>query len=300
MKNLLGFAVLLGCVALWSTAEARPFRAMVTRTAETTDPANLELGLRYQGFYAGQSLGALGYHQLSPGIRVGLLDDVELNLYLDLMLVSSGGSSLDSYLGDIPLGLQVTFLETGTAAAGIWLRGTIPVGAGNFERLPSSLTDRVTPLVSDGTWDAEGTFVAEFRPTRDFRLMLNAGYMFHGVRSRGAESDFDVPDAVRYDLAATLNLSERTLIGVELMGRSFFLPRIAPAWDDNQHLLELIPHARLEVIPNLVVEAAFGLALTRDLQEIYRVRGLLGFTYELDLAGGRGDDRGRGRGKKRR
>jgi hypothetical protein len=282
-------------------AEARPFRAMVTRTADTTE--NLELGLRYQGFLAGNSLNALDYHQVSPGVRLGLLEDLELNVYFDLMVVGTGGGTFEAYLGDIPVGLQLTFLESRLFAMGVWVRGTIPVGTQNFERLPSSLTDRVPPTISDGTWDAEGTLIAELRPTREFRIMANLGYLYHGVRSRGPDPDFDLPDAVRYDLAATLNLGDWFLLGVELTGRSFFDPQITPAWDDNAHQLEVIPHARFEVVPNLVLEAALGFALTDDLQEIYRLRGLLGFTYEFDLGGG-GDEerparRSRGRGKKR-
>ena len=115
-----------------------------------------------------------------------------------------------------------------------------------------------------------------------------------------------MPDALRYDVAATFNLGERFLIGVEMMGRYFLDAQITPAWTNNAHQIEVIPHARLEVSPNLVLEAALGFAVTQDLQDIYRIRGLLGFTYEFDLGPerNRGDDgpsdkRGRARGKKR-
>jgi hypothetical protein len=304
MRNALVVA-LLCLVPLVS--EARPFRAMVTRTAETTSPQHLELGLRSQGFYAGRGLSALAYHQISPGVRFGIVDALELNFYLDVMVVSDKDfRGFDAYIGDIPIGLQYTFLETQALALGLWGRATIPVGTANFERLPSSLTDRVTPLVSDGSWDAEGTFVAEFRLTHAFRIMANLGYLYHGVRSRGPDPDFDLPDAIRYDLAATLNLGEKFLIGVEMMGRTFRDAQITPAWTNNAHQIEVIPHARLEVVPNLVLEAALGFAVTQDLQDIYRMRALLGFTYEFDLGpernrgnDDRGDKRGRGRGRKR-
>ena len=49
--------------------------------------------------------------------------------------------------------------------------------------------------------------------------------------------------------------------------------------------IEVIPHARFEVVPNLVLEVAVGIGLTRDLGEIYRLRLLLGFTYEFDILG---------------
>src|SRR4051812_37710349 len=81
-----------------ATAQARPFRAMVTRTASTTTPANLELGLRYQGFLAGFGLEALPYHQLSLGVRAGLLPGLEVAAYGDFMLIGLPGSAqFESY-----------------------------------------------------------------------------------------------------------------------------------------------------------------------------------------------------------
>jgi hypothetical protein len=266
-------------------AQARPFRAMVTRTAGTTNPANLELGLRYQGFLAGSGLVALPYHQLSLGVRAGLLPGLEINAYGDFMLLGLPGSGVfQGYLGDVPVGLQWTFLDTKTFALGIWGRVTLPAGAASFEALPSSLTDRIPPSISDASWDGEGALVAEIRPTRTFRLMINVGYLYYGARSRGPDPDFEIPDAIRYDLAATLNVTDTLLIGVEATGRSYLDRQITPAWTDNQHQIEIIPLLRLETIPDLVLEAALGLAVTRDLREIYLLRALLGFTYELDLA----------------
>jgi hypothetical protein len=298
MRILTLTAVLCVLVLTATPADARPFRAMVTRTAETTDPGKLELGLRYQGFFAGRDLNALPYHQLSPGVRLGIIDGLELNFYLDLMMLGTPGSSgFTAYLGDVPIGLQFTFIDTRSLGLGLWVRGTVPVGAATFDGLPSSLADRIPPSLSDGTWDAEGTLVAEFRLTEDFRIMGNLGLLHHGVRGRGTDSDFDVPSAIRYDVAATLNIGDWILLGLELLGRSYLDPRITPAWDNNAHQLELLPSVRLEVVPNLVLEAALGFAASPDLQEMYFLRGLLGLTYEFDLGGGRGD--GRRRSKRR-
>ncbi|HYO66286.1 MAG TPA: hypothetical protein VEU33_09410, partial [Archangium sp.] len=70
---------------LASTSEAKPYRAMVTRTAETTQSGNLELGLRYQGFFNLESERSLPYQQLSPSIRWGILDNLEANVYFELL-----------------------------------------------------------------------------------------------------------------------------------------------------------------------------------------------------------------------
>ncbi|HVE82837.1 MAG TPA: hypothetical protein VND93_08305 [Myxococcales bacterium] len=284
MRPHLLAALVLACAP--SLSQARPFRAMVTRTAETTSPAAIELGLRYQGFLSGFGLLALPYHQLSLGVRAGLLDGLEINAYGDLMLLGfPGAPGFDAYLGDVPVGLQWTFLDRKVFALGVWGRLTIPVGQASFEELPSSLTDRIPPFLSDASWDAEGLLIAELRPSHAFRLMLNAGYLYNGVRSRGPDPDFDIPDAIGYGVAATFNVTDWLLLGVEVAGRSYLDPRITPAWTDNQHQAEVIPHIRLETVPNLVLEAALGLAVTRDLRDIYLLRALLGLTYEVDLAG---------------
>jgi len=276
-------AALLAAAPLAS--HARPFRAMVTRTAETTNPANLELGLRYQGFLAGQGLQALPYHQLSLGVRFGLLEGLEVNAYGDFMLLGLPGSAqFDTYLGDVPVGLQWTFLDTKVVAIGLWGRLTLPAGVASFEALPSSLTDRIPPALSDGTWDGEGVLVAEIRPSRAFRVMLNAGYLYYGVRSRGPDADFDIPDAIRYDVAITVNITDTFLLGLEGIGRSHLDRQVTPAWTDNQHQLEVVPSIRLEIIPDLVLEGALGIAVSPDLRQMYLLRALLGFTYELDFA----------------
>ncbi len=269
-------------------AEAKPFRAMVTRTTFTTSPQHLELGLRYQGFFGGDGLNSPGYSQLTPGVRFGIVERLELNLHLDLMLIHQrNAGQFAVYVGDLPVGLQFTFLNTPVFSLGVYGRLTIPVGTSLFQRLAVELQDRIPPSLSDGTWDAEGTLIAEVRPSQNFTLMANAGYLFHGVRQRGGAGAFDVPDAILYNFAATLNVGQRVLLGVELAGRSYFDQVITPAWTNNQHQLEVIPHARFEVVPNFVLEAALGIGLTRDLGEIYRVRLLLGFTYEFDILGRR-------------
>ncbi|MDP2270640.1 MAG: hypothetical protein Q8N23_13460 [Archangium sp.] len=269
-------------------AEAKPFRAMVTRTTFTTGPQHLELGLRYQGFFGGDGLNSPGYSQLTPGVRFGIVERLELNLHLDLMLIHQrNAGQFAVYVGDLPIGLQFTFLNTPVFSLGVYGRLTIPVGTSLFQRLAVELQDRIPPSLSDGTWDAEGTLIAEVRPSQDFTLMANVGYLFHGVRQRGGAGAFDVPDAILYNFAATLNVGQRVLLGVELAGRSYFDQVITPAWTNNQHQLEVIPHARFEVVPNFVLEAALGIGLTRDLGEIYRVRLLLGFTYEFDILGRR-------------
>ena len=272
-------------VSILPRAEAKPFRAMVTRTSFTTGPQNLELGLRYQGFYAGDGLNSLGYSQLTPGVRFGIVEHLELQIQLDLMLIHQRVPGLGLYVGDLPIGLQWTFLNTPVFSLGVYGRLTIPVGATLFQRLSVDLQDRIPPSLSDGTWDAEGTLIAELRPSQNFTLMANVGYLFHGVRQRSGSGDFDVPDAILYNFAATLNVGEWVLLGVEVASRSYFERVITPTWTNNQHQIEVIPHARFEVVPNLVLEVAVGIALTRDLGEIYRVRLLLGFTYEFDLLG---------------
>lgn len=259
---------------------------MVTRTTFTTGPQNLELGLRYQGFYGGDGLNSLGYSQLTPGVRFGIVERLELNIQLDLMLIHQRlPGPFGVYVGDLPIGLQFTFLNTPVFSLGVYGRLTIPVGASLFQRLSVDLQDRIPPSLSDGTWDAEGTMIAEVRPTRNFTLMANVGYLLNGVRQNSGSGAFDVPDAILYNFAATLNVGEWVLLGVEMAGRSYFDRVITPVWTNNQHQIEVIPHARFEVVPNLVLEVALGIALTRDLGEIYRVRLLLGFTYEFDLLG---------------
>ncbi|HYO56348.1 hypothetical protein [Archangium sp.] len=271
----LAAAVCLLSPAAW----AKPYRAMVTRTAETTRSGNLELGLRYQGFFALDSDKSLPYHQLSPSIRWGILDNLEANVYFELLgLGMPGEDAFQLAFGDIPLGLQWTFLETRLFALAAYGRVTFPTGPSDQDAIPPSL--------SDGTWDYEGTLVGELRVSKNLRFMINTSYLHQGTRDRGALADFDVPDAVQVGLAGTYNLSEATLVGLEVIGRLYFERAITPVWTDNAKQVEIIPVVRHEVFPGLVLEAVAGIAVTPDLSNIYRFRALLGGTYEFDLAAG--------------
>ncbi|QRK05768.1 hypothetical protein JQX13_37330 [Archangium violaceum] len=273
------FALATAVCLLAPTAWAKPYRAMVTRTAATTRNGNLELGLRYQGFFALESDKALPYHQVSPSIRWGILDNLEANVYFEVLgLGNPGEDNFQLAFGDIPLGLQWTFLETGPFALGAYGRVVFPTG-------PSDL-DVIPPELSDGTWDFDGTLVGELRVSKDLRFMLNATYLHHGTRDRGALPDFDVPDAVQLAVAGTYNIDNFTLVGLEVIGRRYFANAITPAWTNNANQVEIIPVVRREVYPGLVLEAVAGIAVTPDLSDIYQFRLLLGGTYEFDLASG--------------
>lgn len=273
------FALSSTLCLLSTSAWAKPYRAMVTRTASVTRPGNLELGLRYQGFFSLDSEKALPYHQVSPSIRWGIVDNVEANVYFEVLgLGTPGESNFQIAFGDIPLGLQWTFLEAGPVALGAYGRVTFPTG-------PSD-QDAVQPLLSDGTWDVEGTFIAEVRVNKDLRFMINPSYLHHGTRVRSGRPDFDVPDALQLSLAGTYNIDNFTLVGLEVIGRRFFAPAITPVWTNNANQVEIIPVVRRELFPGLVLEAVAGIAVTPDLSDIYRFRVLLGGTYEFDLATG--------------
>ncbi len=302
------FPVLLSLVALTSLpAAARPYRSMVARTAETTRPGNLELGLRYQGFFMldaitgeGASATSLPYHQLSPTVRFGIVDNVEANLQLELLgLGMPGRSDMIIAFGDIPLGVQWTFLETKSFALGIYARGTLPTGPSNI--------DAIHPGLSDGTWDAEGTLLAELRAGRDLRFMFNAGYLYHGVRERGPgeADDFDVPDAFGAAASVAWNMTPLTLIGIDVVGRHYFRPVITPVWRDNATQVEIIPVIRHEISPGLVLEAVAGVSVTPGLWDIHQFRALVGGTYEFDLVSGpelpkRRTSSGKNRGRRAR
>ncbi|HYO72466.1 MAG TPA: transporter, partial [Archangium sp.] len=200
-------------------------------------------------------------------------------VYFELLgLGLPGDSDFQLAFGDIPLGLQWTFLETRPFALAAYARVTFPTGP--------STQDAIPPNLSDGTWDYEGTLVGELRVSKDLRFMLNGSYLHHGTRDRGALADFDVPDAVQLGLAGTYNLDNFTLVGLEVIGRIYFQPAITPVWTNNANQVEIIPVVRREVFPGLVLEAVAGIAVTPDLSNIYRFRALVGGTYEFDLASG--------------
>ncbi|WP_257455561.1 hypothetical protein [Archangium lipolyticum] len=273
------FALTAAVCLLSATTWAKPYRAMVTRTASTTRSGNMELGLRYQGFFALDSDKSLPYHQVSPSIRWGIVDNLEANVYFEVLgLGNPGENNFQLAFGDIPLGVQWTFLEANPFSLGAYGRITFPTG-------PSD-QDAIHPGLSDGTWDYEATLIGELRVSRDLRFMLNASYLHHGTRDRGALPDFDVPDAVQLGVAGTYNIDNATLVGLEVIGRRYFDPVITPAWTNNANQVEIIPVVRREVFPGLVLEAVAGIAVTPDLSDIYQFRVLLGGTYEFDLASG--------------
>ncbi|MCP3138228.1 transporter [Pyxidicoccus xibeiensis] len=279
MHTRLATFVLLTTCLMASSAAARPYRAMVTRTAATTKSGNLELGLRYQGFFSLDFDESQPYQQISPSLRFGFLDNLEANIYLEVLALGlPGEDDFEFAFGDIPLGLQWTFIDTPKAALGVYGRVTLPTG-------PSD-EDGIIPSLSDGTWDWEGTLVGEFRATKDLRFMLNGGYLHQGTRDRDALPDFDVPDAVQFALAGTYNLDKFTMLGLEVVGRHYFEDVITPVWRDNATQVEIIPVIRHEAFPGLVLEAVAGVAVTPGLSEIYQFRVLLGGTYEFDLATG--------------
>ncbi|WP_164016821.1 hypothetical protein [Pyxidicoccus trucidator] len=279
MHTRLATLVLVATCLVASSARARPYRAMVTRTAETTKSGNLELGLRYQGFFSLDFEESQPYQQISPSLRFGILDNLEVNLFLEVLALGlPGEDEFELAFGDIPIGMQWTFLETSKVALGVYGRVTLPTG-------PSD-EDGIIPSLSDGTWDWEGTFVGEFRASKDLRFMLNGGYLHQGTRDRDELPEFDVPDAVQFALAGTYNLDNYTMLGLEVVGRHYFEDVITPVWRDNATQVEIIPVVRHEAFPGLVLEAVAGVAVTPDLSEIYQFRVLLGGTYEFDLASG--------------
>lgn len=273
MIRILGLVVLLFGLGV----NAKPYRAMVTRTTETTGAGHAELGVRYQGFFVGagrSGLDSLPFQQVALSGRYAISDSLELDTQVELQYNGAFGSGAQARLGDIPIGLQWRFLRSEAVSLGVFGRATIP-GLG-------VVSDIVPPTLSDGTFDLEGTLLAEVRLSPRVRIMGNLGYLHHGVRSRTG-FDFDVPDAIRFDVAITANVTEKVLLGLELVGRTFLHRRITPYWDNNQQLIELIPGARIETIPGLVFELALGIPVTQDLQQIYRVRPLLGLTYEFSI-----------------
>ncbi|MBS1149523.1 MAG: hypothetical protein H6Q89_1221 [Myxococcaceae bacterium] len=259
-------------------AEARPYRGMITRTAETTRKNHVEVGLRYQGFWFGA--GRLGvprastWHQAAAHVRWGIIEGLELETQVEALIDFDPRSPpARAYFGDIPIGLQWTFFSRPKFALGVFARVTIPTGPGNLDMLP--------PTLSDGTLDVEGTFLAEIRPTTSFRVMFNVGFVYMGTRTRAPAAAFEVPEAIKYGVAGTLNLGKRFLFALEVVGHSFFRPDITPLWTDNQHLVEVVPGARFEILPRLVLEAALGIAVTPQLRQIHQFRPLLGLTYEF-------------------
>src|SRR5688500_3722828 len=103
MRTLSWCAVL--AVALTSVVtHARPYRAMVTRTTETTGAGNIEIGLRYQGFLFGtgrrNAYSAVPFHQLAGHARVAITDSLELDTQVEVLLRRASADRIDASLGD--------------------------------------------------------------------------------------------------------------------------------------------------------------------------------------------------------
>ena len=259
-------------------ALAKPYRVMVTRTTETVRSTHLEGNLRYQGFFHTDFAQSEPYQQINLGLRFGILDNPEANLGLELMALGMPGiTPVQVGFGDVPLGLQWTILKTAPFALGVYGRGTLPTGPSNI--------DFINPAFSDGTWDWEASLLAEIRPTRDLRFLLNAGWLGNGVRDRDG-NPFDVPDAFHAQAAVAYNLDRLTLVGLEVLGRFYLEPRITPVWTNNANQVEIMPVIRREIWPGLVMEAVAGISVTPDLWDMYQFRALLGATYEFDLSAG--------------
>jgi hypothetical protein len=258
-------------------ARATPYRAIVTQTAETPPGGHVEVGARYQGFLFG--VGHLGlvdasnWHQIAASARWGIIDHLELDVQIETLIDWTPGRLANAYFGDIPVALHWTFLDRPKFALGLYARLTFPTGPGWVDTLP--------PMLSDGTWDAEGTFIAEVRPTRGFRIMMNVGFLYYGWRNRSPQPAFDVPEAIKWAVAGAFNLGKRWLFSLEAVGYHFFRADITPAWLDNPHLVEIVPGARFEVVPRLVLEAGLGIAVTPQLREIWAFHPMLGVTYEF-------------------
>jgi hypothetical protein len=216
---------------------------------------------------------ASNWHQVAASARWGIIDGLELDLQLQALVDWSPGGFAHAYFGDIPLGIHWTFVDRPKFAFGVFARVTFPTGPGYIDVLP--------PMLSDGTWDAEGSLIAEVRPSSWSRLMLNVGFLYHGVRSRSPNPGFDVPEAIKWAAAATFNLGKRWLFSLEALGYHFFDKAITPVWLDNQHLIEIIPGVRFEIVARLVLEAGLGISVTRDLRELWQLRPLIGATYEF-------------------
>lgn len=257
-------------------AEARPYRALHARTPRSTSEGKLELGLRYQGLFLGNGRGfdPGNFHQLAATFRWGALDALELELEAPGILFPESVDAEDSDIaaGDIRLAAQLGLIRDGAVRLGVLVGVTVPTGPSSNDLLP--------PFFHDGTLDAEGLLLLEIAPGRTFRFIADVGYLLQGTRERGARSDFDVPNAIRYDLALGLNLGPHSLLLLELVGRHYLDPGITPIWTDNADIVELAPGFRLETSPGLVLELGAGFALDRATEDIFRFRLLAGFTYE--------------------
>jgi hypothetical protein len=283
MRRLIAVQMLL-IGALPSEAHARPYRVVNAHGPSSTGGGNLELGLRYQGFFVGQgrdhpTLGHLepgSFNQLAGTVRWGIIDPLELGLEASAIFFHDLDSEdVEVAAGDLIVSLQGRVLKTRHHLLGLFAGLTVPTGPSDVDSLP--------PFWADGTLDVEALLLYELA-LQPFRLIVDAGYVHAGTRDpTGGGLVFDVPDAFRWDLAGALHLGRRFLVCLELHGRHYFRADVTPFWVDNQHLLELIPGVRVELVPRLVLEAALGFALTRAAREMFILRAQAGFTYEFNL-----------------
>jgi hypothetical protein len=252
---------------------------MTARTPRQPEAGEFELGARYQGLFAGSGLGfdPEHYDQLAASLRWGIVDWLELETEGSFIVfhdIADGGSTKVDF-GDVRLAVQTRILRSGPHLLGIYTGLTLPTGPSNIDVLP--------PFFADGTLDFEGLVLYELAPIDSLRLIANLGWISQGTRTRAPAPSFDVPDALRYDLALALNLGSSVQLSLELNGRYHTDKKITPVWLDNQHILELTPGVRIEMTPRLVLEAGAGFAMNDDTRRIYKVRALVGLTYEFSL-----------------
>src|SRR5687767_13049402 len=121
MTRWLAVAVAVSLLSA-EVASAKPYRAMVTRTAVRTKPGRLELGARLQSFFSGfgrRSGNVIRYQsqpytQFAGTARWWLLNRVEANVQLEALVNRSPFEpGAEVYFGDIPLGVQVSLYDEG-------------------------------------------------------------------------------------------------------------------------------------------------------------------------------------------
>lgn len=234
--------------------------------------------MRYQGLLFGEGNGIVqpgAMNQLAATLRWGVVDALELDLEAAGLVFQDNinDNEIEIALGDVRLAAQIGLVRQGTARLGLFFGVTLPTGPSAEDTLP--------PYFHDGTFDGEGMLLFELVPSDVFRLIFDLGYLIQGVRDRGGLGDFDVPDALRYDVAMGLHLGRRALLLFELNGRHYFDNQITPVWVDNDNILEISPGLRVETAPGWVFEVGAGFGLNEDTQEIHRLRVQAGFTYEF-------------------
>ena len=274
--------VSLGGPLVW----ARPYRVLVTRTPRSTSGGNVELGARYQGLFAGRGhtvvpgqppIEPRSFHQIGATFRWGIFDRLELGFEAAAILFHRAGSGdVEVAGGEVAATLHGRLLNTRNHLLGVFAGFTFPTGPSDVDILP--------PFWADGTFDVDVLLLYELSLPHSVRLMVDVGYAHHGTRDpAGAVPSFDIPDALRWDFAVAFHVGRQVLLSLELNARHYFDPELTPLWTNNQHILSLMPDLRVELAPQLVLEAGVGFGLTSATREIFVVRILTGLTYELSL-----------------